>query len=137
MLTSVSACSNSCDSCHIFLTTINGISKFTRLSLSMSPSNILRCSIPRQMIWCKAPGVSILDCLGIVFPYHTLKNIETHNYMGVPMPLPKTKLTRFTAFCCVRLSDLTGVWFSSQFGSAIAGRYLQLPDSGKLEQLPL
>ena len=34
---------------------------------------------------CNAPGVSILECLGMASPYHTLNNIETHNFMGVPM----------------------------------------------------
>jgi len=67
---------------------------------SPSPSlrKIFRRSIPRHMMWCNAPGASILAFLGICF--HIINNFDQkriisspslpcpHDFITVPFPLP-------------------------------------------------
>ncbi|MCF8144795.1 MAG: hypothetical protein K9N21_12835, partial [Deltaproteobacteria bacterium] len=40
--------------------------------------NIFRRSIPRIMMWCKTPGASKRDCLGIFDYKHKTQQYETY-----------------------------------------------------------
>jgi hypothetical protein len=58
-------------------------------SRSVSSGKIFRRSMPRQMMWCSAPGASMRALRGMMDAYHGWERMESEKF--IPVPITRTR----------------------------------------------